>query len=483
MGIKLDWQVESENSQTLATEDLEGRKRRHRARARLLVLVLLVVCLFGAVVGSIVWRWHEVEDQFKQDLLDTVEVERTALRIGDYDSFLAVQRTISDPFKIEQGNRYTEYQNLKRQNRIDLTRPILDSAIRERTGRVVLEEVKDGIAYQTVWFYWYYEDGDPEAERGWRRVPDDLEFWGDSNDLERGSIRITYRDLDEGLAKTLAPRLNDWWTNGCVLLQCTTALPTLHLEIVAARPMSVEWSTNSPATLRMTSPLLASIISPDDERARVDNSIPPAYARLLSDQLAQRIVRHATNNLAPITNADAAWFQLELARWLAAVYQNGPSVPDTGFTGALVAQYGPTIPAILAHTLLPDTTLDQIMIAATGLDLAALSPDQLNTYPWQGYFQWRLDLESRLLRQANGGGLFLALYDLETPGVSDIAQQRASDPAYSTRPVPQVTAVTITRDANGQTFALVDTTRTDGSQTISELVQFRLSGGTWKRLT
>jgi len=481
LGIKLDWQVESENSQTIATEDPESRKRRHHVRVRLLALILVVVCLFGAVVGSIVWRWREVEDQFKQDLLDTVEVERTALRIGDYDSFLAVQRTISDPFKIEQSNRYTEYQNLKRQNRIDLTRPILDSAIRDRTGRVVLEEVKDGIAYQTVWFYWYYEDGDPEAERGWRRVPDDLEFWGDSNDLERGSVRITYRDLDEGLAKTLAPRLNEWWTNGCVLLQCPTALPTLHLDIVPARPMSVEWSTAASSTLRMTSPLLASIISPDGERARVDNSIPPAYARLLTDQIAQQIVRQATHNLAPISNADAAWLQLELARWLASVYLTGQT--NTGFTGALVTQYGPAVSALLAQTLLPDTTLDQILIAATGMDLATLSPDQLNTYPWSDYFQWRLNLESRLLSQPNGGGLFLALYDLETPGVSDIAQQRASDSAYSTRPVPQVTAITITRDANGQTFALVETSRTDGSQTLTELVQFRLSGGTWKRTT
>ena len=91
MGIRLDWQVESEQSRIRATEDPAAQRRRQRARRQIMLLLALVVAALGLIGALILWRLQRVDDQIRRDLLDTVSVEVTALRVGDLANYMAVQ--------------------------------------------------------------------------------------------------------------------------------------------------------------------------------------------------------------------------------------------------------------------------------------------------------------------------------------------------------------------------------------------------------
>jgi hypothetical protein len=179
MGIKLDWQVESEQTQVRATDDPDARHKRRLAQRRLVLLIVGLASTLILIAALIIWRLQRVDNQLRQDLLDTVEIEVTALRLGDFANFLAIQRSASDTFLIEQSHEFEYYQTLKQSHRVQLTGKVLDAVIDGQRGRVVLQEIIDSVPYKVVWFYWHYEDGAGNDQSGWRRVPDDLTFWGD----------------------------------------------------------------------------------------------------------------------------------------------------------------------------------------------------------------------------------------------------------------------------------------------------------------
>jgi hypothetical protein len=119
----------------------------------------------------------------------------------------------------------------------------------------------------------------------------------------------------------------------------------------------------------------------------------------------------------------------------------------------------------------------------TGATMPLLSAEQLHVLDWDGFFQWRLNLEWQLLSQPDSSGAFLALYDPDNIYATGEATARLEDPAYAAQPVPQVTTVTISRDAYSQTYAYVETIRTlsDGTIINAGTVIWRVTGGTWKR--
>ncbi|MBN2305053.1 MAG: hypothetical protein JXQ72_11275 [Anaerolineae bacterium] len=474
MGIKLDWQVESEETHVTATEDPTARRRRHRARYRALALVIALAAVVGIVIAALAWRLDRVDNQYRQDLLDTVEIEITALRLGDYANFMAVQRSASDAFLLEQGRVFEDYQELKRAGRVNLTGGVIDVVIDELRGRVVIEEIIDGVPYHVVWFYWYYEDGGDQG--GWRRVPDDLTFWGEEHEIDKGPARISYRDLDRALADALAPRLADWWTRGPALVGATlNPPPPVQVEIVAERPAAVEWAAYAPWTLRITSPLV--------DRARADAALPPGLEYTIAEQVAARLVSYAAGEIQPVGYSDAAWLQTEITRWLAGalVYGEGAS-PAPGLTDSLIAAYGGSAPVTLLAGLGLDSTLDSVLQTVTGVPLPLMSVEVLGALDWRGFFQWRLEREFALLADSAGGGAFLALYDMETVYASNEATVRLEDPAYAARPVPQVNAVRITRDEASQTYAYVDVSGVEpGNAASLDVIIWRLAGGSWRR--
>jgi hypothetical protein len=448
MGIKLDWQVESEQTHMRATDDPDARRNRRRAQRRFMLLIAGLAGSLALIAGLVIWRLQRVDNQLRQDLLDTVQTEVTALRLGDFANFMAIQRSASDTFLIDQSREFDYYQELKQTHRVQLTGKVLNATIDEQRGRVILEEIIDGVPYKVVWFYWHYEDTAMTAQGGWRRVPDDLTFWGDAAQIDTGSVHIDYHTLDEDLAQALADRLTNWWTLGCAELGCSPP-PPLHVEIVADRPGgSVMWSASDPWTLRITSPLV--------ERTRADVPLAPELEREIAQQVA-------------------------LAEWLASLALSDSS--GSGFVNSLIAFYGSGVPRTLLSASGPAATLDDVMTTITGSALPVMDTDRLNALDWTSFFQWRLDLEYRLAAQADSSGAFLALYDPDNLYAMGEAASRLEDPAYAAQTVPQVTTVTIARDAYSQTYAYAETIRTmsDGTITNAGTVIWRATGGTWKR--
>lgn len=476
-GIKLDWHVESEQSQTRATEDPLVRQRRRAARRQFLAILAALVIVVGAIVGAILWRLNDVENEIKRDLLDTVEAEVTALRIGDLANYTAIQRSASDTFMLEQSQRFEYYQQLKQDGRIQLTGRVVSTAIDDQRARVVLEEIIDGVPYHVVWFYWRYAASEND-EGGWRHVPDDLTFWGEERTITTGSGRVIYNALDHDLARALADRLPVWWARGCELLACPTPPPDPTIRIVAEQPPAVEWNTPDGWTLRVTSPLVS--------RARADVPLPPDFAQTIAQQLAMRLVRHATGDVIPDPASDAAWLQADYARWMAG-HMRDQLQEAGGFMESLIALYGPGVPGTVLNTLASAApvggaaSFDNVMLAVTGVPLSQLSADQLNTLDWRAFFRWRLELETALLREGDREG-FLALYDTADSAAFNLAVQNADSPTYAARPVPVVREVQITQE-NGQLYAWVTATYTENGLTLQDAsFLWRWANGTWRRV-
>jgi hypothetical protein len=474
MGIRLDWQVESEQSRLRASEDPAAQRRRQRARRQFIALLAAFAAILGLIGALILWRLQRVNEQIRRDLLDTVSVEVTALRVGDLASYMAIQRSASDAFLLEQSRRFEDYQTLKSTHRVTLTGEVISATIDNQRARVVLEEIINGVPYHVVWFYWRYEDGARSPQSGWRRVPDDLTFWGEERTLTGVHARIAYNALDEALAQALLSRLDLWWERGCAALSCAAALPPLTVEIVAERPKTVAWAAHDPWLLRVSSPLVG--------RARADLPLAPELETEIRHLLARRLVRYVGGENPLSWYSDAAWLQGELAAWLAAHMEERPAdIPP--FTRSLIAQYGPGAPLTLLAALGPQMALDDALTALAGAAMPLLGVDQLNNLAWESFLQWRLELEPQLLAQPQTSGAFLALYDLQSVAASSEAALRLESPAYAAQPAPQVVSVTIGRDAASQTYAYAETTRGEGSAAVpAGTVIWRLSSGTWKRV-
>lgn len=474
MGIKLDWQVEAEQTRIRATEDPAALRRRQRARRQFALLLAALIALVALIGALIVWRLQRVEQQLRRDLLDTVAVEVAALRLGNYANFMAVQRSASDAFLLEQSQRFEDYQTLKATHRVVLTGRVVSATIDDQRARVVLEEVIDGVPYHVVWFYWHYEDGAISKQGGWRHVPDDLTFWGEERTLQTDHARVRYRSLDEALAQVLLSRLDAWWGQGCAIMVCAAPPPPVTVEVVPERPKTVAWAAHDPWTLRVSSPLVG--------RARADVPLAPDLATEIVEQLAGRLVRYAAGESVPAFYSDAAWLQGQVAGWLAAQMDGRPA--DTPiFVRSLIAHYGAGAPLALLPALSAQATLDRALTAVTGVAMPLLTIEQLNQLDWREFFQWRLALEPQLLAQPNSSGAFLALYDLQNTGASAEASVRLESPAYAAQAVPQVVTVLVGRDEISQTYAYVETTRVENGVTIpGGTVIWRLAEGTWKRL-
>lgn len=477
MGIRLDWQVESEQSQLRAQEDPDARQRRRVTQRRFILLIIALSSLLCLAVSLVIWRLQQVDEQFRAGLIDTVEAEVAALKVGDLDAFMRIQRSRSSSFLIEQQREFEEYQRLKQSHRIQLTGKVHDVAIDDLTGRVVVEEIIDGVPYKVVWYYWYYKPDDSGEVSGWRRVPDNYAFWGEARTLRTEHTRLSYQDLDEDLAQALSPRLEDWWTRGCALLSCAQPPPTLQVEIIARPATPIAWDTSDPWTLILPSPLVT--------RARADVPLSSDLEQTIREMIAARLTQHAAGESALAANGDAAWVVSELQRWLSNRLTAGHTTPtaDPTFVGQLVAQYGPDAIPALVRSLGADTPLDSLIQAVSGVSLAQMSVEQLNQLDWRGFFQWRVRLERDLLGQPESNQHFLALYDLDRADAASNANVRLQDPSYAASEAPQVTAIGITRDDNGDTFAVIELVHGGAGDQASETAFWRLANGTWKRVS
>ncbi len=453
MGIKLDWEIESEEAayNNLGERSYDVRQRRANYR-RALLAVAIVAGVVLTVVGLVLWRLWYVDSTIEQQLRDTISAETAALRIGDIAAYINVQRSGSDAWMLGQSDRFWAYQQAKLEGDVDLTGRVLSLSIDENRAHALIEEVYGGERYQVLWFYWRYEDG-------WRHVPADVTFWGGDAVYEGQNVTVRYGKLDEALVRALAPSLELLWNQGCDWLACPLPPLPLTVSIMPDSAVGVSWSPDDADLLRLASPLTS--------RARVDVPLESALARRTGALLAERLVSHARGGLNPVPGTDAAFLHDAVENWLVGRFLGDGGTLGSSFIESLVRVYGEGAVSALVQHLGPESTI-AVLSAAFMMPLDTVPVD------WREFFQWRLALEPFLLAQGDQAG-FLALYD-------DLAQNEArallADPGAPTRPALTVQRVFVGAGSDGVSRAWVVVQYTDGSEGP---ITFRLVDGVWRR--
>ncbi len=146
MGLRYDWEIEAEK--TRVQRSSEGKvfaRKRRAARLRFLIFVLIVVSIFAGIGAFVALRLDAVEKEIEQTLRNTVDAEVTALRLGDFASFSAIQRSASPDWLQIQQQIFNQYQDLKMQQGVQLTGQISDIQVDRTRARVNGQEIVNGV--------------------------------------------------------------------------------------------------------------------------------------------------------------------------------------------------------------------------------------------------------------------------------------------------------------------------------------------------
>jgi hypothetical protein len=465
MSVRLDWEIESDNTRVRSRgEDPEARRRRRAAYMRLLVTTVLVVLVLGGAVAFVVYRLELVNQEIENLLRDTVAAEVAALRIDSWNAFAQVQRSATDDWLQQQRATFDSYQELLRQDdSAQLTGHILDITIDGPRARVHVEEIIGGTSYTRVWFYWYYEldlDGDGELD-GWRHVPPDYTFWGAAGVYEGASVKVDRREVDALLATSMGQRLDAWVQLACAALGCGD-LPSIRVDIAPTdMPADMAWAADDPWRLQVLSPYTA--------RARTDRPFTPDMQLQAASLLAERLVRHLSGDVRAVYPADAYYLQQAVKSWLVGEFAE---INTNSFLIASLAENygGEAVGALLQH-LGTSSSIDVFReIVGTSLEHANLD--------WRDFFTWRLVLESELAISRDEEA-FLSLYDTRDDAVRGAAYSRFE------QGTPRDVAVTMVREAGAAADGSpqqVATVQIGSGETASEFqVLFRLVDGRWVR--
>ncbi|MCC6615208.1 MAG: hypothetical protein IT320_17160 [Anaerolineae bacterium] len=456
MGIRLDWEIESERERLQSVgEDPEAAKRRRRALRRIILFTVLLVIIGASIVGLVMLRLQQVDEIFRQNLLDTVENEVAAVRIGDRSGFTNIQRSDSESWLQSQQQLYDDYQALKQQPNLVLSGRVLDTQIDGPRGRVLVEEIINGAQYARVWFYWRFDDG-------WRHVPPDYTFWGDERMLENDQLAIRYWSVDEPFAQELAASLPAWLNAGCQALNCAQ-IPQLVVNILPDESVQPGWLPDEPWHMRIASPFLQPV--------RMDAIWQPENRLAVAGLLAEQLTTTVSNGLEPIYPADAYYLRQVIASWLTKRF-SGVEI-NTYSIDTLTARYGDDVVGRLLAQMTPEANVAVMAQAAGVPSIADLEID------WRDFLTWRLTLEQELIA-ARDDTHFLALYDLNDIAVRDAAFSRFEEAARGTRLLVSDVTRGVDEVGNPALFARTIVLGTDGS-TREEQVVFRLVDGTWKR--
>lgn len=454
MGLRLDWEIESEKENVRGgTEDAETKRARRGRQIRTVLIVLFVLLLTVGVITAIRARLEYVDWQITQVLRDTVEAEVTYLRLGDQVGFLANQRSASSEWQTNQLRVYNEYQTLKLDENTILSGQILDAVVDGQRGRVQVQEILNGTPYAVAWFYWRYEDG-------WRHAPQDTNFWGASNSIETSRLTVRYQALDEVFAQAVAERMNAWLDFACGTLTCNT-LPMINVQIAPENDWAIGWADGASWEFRIPSPLLT--------RMRLDMPFDGNRQLEVATALAERVVTTALLNREMVYPTDAYYLRQGVISWLVGRFvgiQTNAFLIDS-FANA----YGDAQVGQLVAAMQPDSSLS-ILSQQTGATLDAINVD------WRDYLTWRLRLETDLI-EARNQNEFITLYDTREQSILDAAYTRFNGGIAPNGWV--VNTVTRETDSNGLPI-LRATAQIDSSGTTQD-IQFRLIDGVWKRIS
>ncbi len=450
MGIRLDWEIEAEQERVRhsAGEDPETRRKRRRARLRFLLVLLVLLALVGGVVGAVVVRLHQVQQATEQVVSDTVTAEVTALRIGDREAYIDIQRSATDAWVQQQDSNFSRYQALKQSENISLTGQVLDVQVDGARARAEVEEIVGGVPYGRVWFYWHYDDG-------WHHVPPDYTFWGEARTAEAQGVLVRYDAVDEAVAQAVAQRVSNWLQIGCAALACGD-LPTLTIEIVPSTTLQIGWSPSDAWTIQMPSPYV--------DAARLDMPFDSGMQVKTAGLLAERLV----GDFNPTYPSDAYYLRQAIISWL--VKRFAEVETNSFLISSLADRYGDGAVGKLLQTMQPDSNVS-VIGAVTGTSLDGANLD------WRDFLTWRLTVENELITRQDEAD-FLSLYDTGDPAMRDQAYARyaagaSSDPLTVISAIPEQAS-----DGTPQIHAVVQVGNPASGQ---EDVLFRLIGGVWRR--
>ncbi len=364
MGLQVDWEVEAERERvTVSGEDPEAGHARRRATIRFFLVLFSFLAIIGLIFGAVIVRWRYVTWQDEQALRDTIASEVTALRIGDRNLFLELQRSASADWEITQSAVWDQYQQLKQTQDINLTGRIVNMVIDDQRARVLVEELINGAPYGQVWFYWRYEDG-------WRHVPPDYTFWGSPRTLNAGELTLQYQAYDQPVAEAVSSIVTDWMQISCVI----ACIDPLTIEIVPAPDLATNWIEN-----RLV------ISSPFARHARLDMPFDPVVQLEAANLLARRVVDIATSEQVFEATSEAEFLRRSAAAWLVGRYLNVAS--GAHLLDSFARDYGNEAVGALVQSLTSDSSVNQLITLANANSLAELSLD------WRDYLTWLLTQE------------------------------------------------------------------------------------------
>jgi len=454
MGIHLDWEIEAEQEQVRqAGEDPQSARRRRRARLRVLLIILVVLGIFGGIFAGIFLRLRAVDEQVEQALRNTVEAEVAALRIGDENAFLNIQRSATDDWLTAQDELFNAYQTLKLERDVRLTGRVVDATVNGLRGRAQVEEIIDNVPYTRVWFYWRYEDG-------WRHVPPDYTFWGEVKTFDAQGVSVRYNGVDELLAQEVGQKLESWLKIGCEAISCGT-LPEIQVEIVPDEALALKWSDSNPWQLQFPSPYT--------RQARLDMPFDLNLQLQVAGLLGERLVTVASKSMQPTYPADAYYLRSAVGSWLVGRFAQ---IDTNSFLIASLAQnYGAQAVGRLMQTMTPDSSAN-ILNTITG----TTSLEQANL-DWRDFFTWRLALENDLITRRDETN-FLALYDTRDEAVRNAAYERYNAGGTGEQ---RIVVSAIPENAPDGSFILRAIVQVGGAGGRQEAALFRVVDGVWKR--
>jgi|GEM_PF-345553 len=458
MGIQLDWQIEADSTQQQYSEDPENRKRRRRMRWQLLTAMAFVALVVCGVISFLVWRVNEIEQRVEDNLRAAVEAELAAIRIGNFNAYMDIQRSASPPFIEAQRNLFTEYQTLKQAGRLSPETNIVSIDIDEQRGRVIIEEEIDGLRYQQAWFYWNYEPettegNDPSA--GWRHVPQDWTFWGDENTITRGQYSLTYYDLDAQFAEPLAERLDEWIGNTCQWMTCTALPDSIEIIIDPEAGIRQQWEPENGWRLRVLSPLVSGRVPLESRNIAEQDIVESLTERLMDNATGGRLQFVFEGALIAF---DTTWLKFTLRDWFMAQFF-GTEEP---FLDSITAIYGDAIIPTITQSINDGEQIDRlapILNQSLG-SFGNFDEASLDQIDWRPFFEWRLSLERTRLQNGDLDN-FYALY--ENASANSAAQTRANTVNYATSPPETVARITFTRRPDATLIAVLDLTDAVGN--------------------
>jgi hypothetical protein len=455
MSIQLDWEIEAEHTHVQrGGEDPEAARRRRRARIRILLFLLIVLGLMIAIVAFVSFRLQAVDSEIEQALRNTVDAEVAALRLGDLNAFLVTQRSASADWIQQQTQFFNHVQDLKTTQNIQLSGEISAVEVDKTRARVAVQEILNGVPFTRLWFYWRYEDG-------WRHVPPDYTFWGESITETRDTITVHAYAVDAAIASTAADSAAAWLQTACAILTCT-APPVVGIEIIPDPALQTGWTAPDSWVLQMPSPYV--------NAARSDQPFDTEMQVATANALAERMIAAVTGTVPPIYPADAYYLRQGLVSWLVGRFVQ---INTNAFViNSLAANYGDAAVGRLAASLLPDSSV-ALLTSVTGVSQLA----QANL-DWRDFLTWRLVTEDDLIRKQDEGN-FLNLYDTRDSAVRDLAYQRFTQPPTDLSKV--VVSAQVEAGLDGTPLLRATAEIGEGDSAAQIEVRFSMVDGVWKR--